>query len=192
MPAARLAAASTVLGEAAHAFGVGMRPLLTTAIIGARMRDGDIELRAFRDGDDRAIAALLGEPAVRRWWADGDYDRQHGWIVEVGGAMAGWIEYREETYKSFPSVALDIALTSALHGRGYGRRVLRLTIERFVAKGHHRFTIDPNVANVRAIRCYTAVGFKPVGVLRAYERNPAGGWNDGLLMDLVVLDGQWR
>jgi aminoglycoside 6'-N-acetyltransferase len=156
------------------------------------MRNGDIELRAFRDSDDEAIAALLAEPAVRRWWADGDYDSQHGWIVEVCGEMAGWIEYREETYKSYPSVALDIALTSTLHGRGYGRRVLRLAVEHFVANGHHRFTIDPNVENTRAIHCYTAVGFKPVGVLRAYERNPAGGWNDGLLMDLIVLNGEWR
>ncbi|MGH2831942.1 MAG: GNAT family N-acetyltransferase [Solirubrobacteraceae bacterium] len=86
-----------------------------------------------------------------------------------------------------PSVAFDIALTSALHGKGYGRRVLRA----FVAKGHHRFTIDPNPENERAVRCYEAVGFKPVGVMRAYERNPYSSWNDGLLMDLVVLDGQW-
>jgi aminoglycoside 6'-N-acetyltransferase len=59
-----------------------------------------------------------------------------------------------------------IALTTALHGYGYGRRALRLAIEQFVAKGHHRFTIDPDVANERAIRSYAAVGFKPVGVLR--------------------------
>ena len=73
-------------------------------------------------------------------------------------------------------------------GRGYGRRVLKLVIDHFVAKGHHRFTIDPDVTNARAIRCYSAVGFEPVGVMRAYERNPAGGWNDALLMDLIVLD----
>jgi aminoglycoside 6'-N-acetyltransferase len=155
------------------------------------MRNGDIELRAFRDGDDTAITALLAEPDVRKWWTDGEYDAEHGWVVEVGGETAGWIEYREETAESFPSVALDIALTSALHGRGYGRRVLGLAVEHFVAKGHHRFTIDPNVENARAIRCYEAVGFKPVGVLRAYERSLDDGWNDGLLMDLVVMDGHW-
>lgn len=75
--------------------------------------------------------------------------------------------------------------------RGYGRRALRLAIEHFVAKGHHRFTIDPDVENERAIRRYAVVGFKAVGVLRAYGRNPAGGWKDGVLMDLVVLDGRW-
>jgi aminoglycoside 6'-N-acetyltransferase len=64
-------------------------------------------------------------------------------------------------------------------------------VEHFAKKGHHRFTIDPNVANERAIRSYAPVGFKPVGVLRAYERDPDGGWCDGLLMDLIVLDGKW-
>jgi aminoglycoside 6'-N-acetyltransferase len=155
------------------------------------MRDAELELRPLGSADVPAIEALLAEPEVRRWWGDGSYQRAQGWVVEVSGELAGWVEYHEETYEWYPSVALDIALTTRLHGRGYGRRVLRLVVEHFVARGHHRFTIDPNVDNERAIRSYAAVGFKPVGVLRSHERNPAGGWNDGLLMDLVVLDGEW-
>jgi aminoglycoside 6'-N-acetyltransferase len=151
------------------------------------MRDGDIELRRFDSSDEGTLEALFAEPEVKRWWADGHYERGSGWLVEVGGEPAGWIEYVEEPYEWYPSVALDIALTTRLHGRGYGRRVLGLVIEHFKAKGHHRFTIDPNPANERAVRSFRAAGFEPVGILRAYERNPAGGWNDGLLMDLVVL-----
>jgi aminoglycoside 6'-N-acetyltransferase len=156
------------------------------------MRDGDLELRRFEHADAPAVEALFAEPGVRRWWADGDYDRDCGWVVELDGRFAGWVQYVEEPYPWYPSVALDIALTSELHGRGYGRRALKLAIEHFVAKGHHRFTIDPDPANERAVRCYEAVGFKRVGVLRAYEHDPDGGWKDGLLMDLVVLDGVWR
>lgn len=153
------------------------------------MRDGELELRPPESADDHArIAALLEEPDVKRWWADGDYERDHGWQIEVDGAFAGWVQYEEETYPSYPSVALDISLTTALHGRGYGRRALRLAVGHFVSRGHHRFTIDPDVANERAIRCYAGAGFEPVGVMRAYERRPEGGWNDALLMDLVVLD----
>jgi aminoglycoside 6'-N-acetyltransferase len=150
------------------------------------MRDGDLELRDFQPADAEKIEGMMSEPEVARWWPDGAYQRDHGWVVEVGGEFAGWIEYHEESDHWYPSVALDIALTTKLHGRGYGRRVLKLAIEHFVAKGHHRFTIDPDVENERAIRSYAAVGFEPVGVLRAYERNPEGGWNDGLLMDLIV------
>jgi aminoglycoside 6'-N-acetyltransferase len=150
------------------------------------MRDGDLSLRLPEPADVEALTALLAEPEVRRWWADGEYEHEHGWVIEVGGRFAGWVQYEEETYEWFPSVALDLSLTTALHGAGYGRRVLRLVIEHFAASGHHRFTIDPNVDNERAIRSYAGAGFEPVGVLRAHERNPAGGWNDSLLMDLIV------
>jgi aminoglycoside 6'-N-acetyltransferase len=155
------------------------------------MRDGEIEVRGFRPADAEALEALFAEPGVKRWWVDSDYDRNSGWVVEVDGELVGWVQYEEESYEWYPSVPLDMALTTALHGRGYGRRALRLAIEHFVAKGHHRFTIDPDVENERAIRRYAVVGFKAVGVLRAYGRNPAGGWKDGVLMDLVVLDGRW-
>jgi aminoglycoside 6'-N-acetyltransferase len=161
------------------------------AIIGGAMRSGDLLLRRFGPADAEALAALFAEPEVKRWWADDDYDREGGWVVDVGGEVAGWVQYEEESYEWYPSVAFDIALTTRLHGRGYGRRALRLAIEHFVSKGHHRFTIDPAVDNERAIRSYAAVGFRPVGVLRAYGRNPDGSWHDGLLMDLVVLDGEW-
>ena len=56
----------------------------------------------------------------------------------------------------------------------------------FVDRGHHRFTIDPAAGNERAIRCYAAVGFKPVGLMREYERVDSGPWHDGLLMDLLA------
>lgn len=53
--------------------------------------------------------------------------------------------------------------------------------------GHHRLVIDPAANNAPAIRCYAAVGFVPVGVLRQYERDADGaGWHDGLLMDLLA------
>ena len=53
-------------------------------------------------------------------------------------------------------------------------------------RGHHRLTIDPAVANEPAIRAYEAVGFKRVGVMRRYWRDPEGVWQDGLLLDLLA------
>jgi aminoglycoside 6'-N-acetyltransferase len=37
-----------------------------------------------------------------------------------------------------------------------------------------------------AIRCYVAVGFRRVGLMRKYERGRDGTWHDGLLMDLLA------
>jgi aminoglycoside 6'-N-acetyltransferase len=55
-----------------------------------------------------------------------------------------------------------------------------------VDHGHHRVVIDPAADNAAAIRCYSKVGFRPVGVMRRYERGPDGSWHDGLLMDLLA------
>ena len=55
-------------------------------------------------------------------------------------------------------------------------------------RGHHRLVIDPAASNARAIRAYEAVGFKPVGIMRMYERGPDGTFHDGLLMDLLTED----
>ena len=52
--------------------------------------------------------------------------------------------------------------------------------------GHHRLVIDPAADNAAAIRCYSKVGFRPVGVMRKYERGVDGTWHDGLLMDLLA------
>jgi aminoglycoside 6'-N-acetyltransferase len=150
------------------------------------LTEGDLSLRQFAAMDEAAVVAILCEPEVARWWPVPDFERDTGWVIEAGGRPSGWLEYHEEDYAWYPSVAFDIALTSALHGRGYGRRALRLAIDSFVAKGHHRFTLDPNVDNERAIRAYEALGFERAGVMRAYERNPAGGWNDALLLELIV------
>ena len=51
---------------------------------------------------------------------------------------------------------------------------------------HHRLVIDPATDDVAAIRCYTKVGFRPVGVMRQYERGPDGTGHDGLLMEMLA------
>ncbi len=157
------------------------------------LRRGGIVLRAAEEWDAAALLTLLNEPEVARWWGVNDLsdvneliERGEGWIVLVDAAFAGWIEYTEETDPMYRHVGLDISLITALHGQGHGRAVLRLAIDHFVERGHHRFTIDPRASNERAIRAYTAVGYRPVGILRSYERDPEGVWHDGLLMDLLV------
>lgn len=152
------------------------------------MRDGELELRGpLQDSDRAALAAIFAEPEVRRWWPVADYVADSGWMIDVAGEPSGWLEYHEQASEWFPSVAFDIALATRLHGGGYGRRALRLAIDHFAAKGHHRFTLDPNAVNERAIRCYTALGFETVGTMHAYERSAQGGWSDALLMELIRL-----
>jgi aminoglycoside 6'-N-acetyltransferase len=152
---------------------------------------GRLVLRPARAEDAEPLVAILREPGVAEWWGSYDVPQllpeiEDAFAIEVGGAVAGLILFEEETDGMYRHVALDISLGGAWQGRGLGREALRAAIRHFAARGHHRFTIDPTVANERAIRCYAAVGFKPVGVLRSYERAPDGTWRDNLLMDLLI------
>jgi aminoglycoside 6'-N-acetyltransferase len=156
-----------------------------------------VRLRPVADADVPAIAAILAEPDVVRWWGDHDEARvrrelledsgSEALAIEVDGELAGILIVTEEDDPGYRHAALDITLAGAYQGRGLGREALRLAIDRLVTEhGHHRFTIDPAAENERAIRCYEAVGFRPVGVMRRYERAPDGTWRDGLLMDLLA------
>jgi aminoglycoside 6'-N-acetyltransferase len=87
----------------------------------------------------------------------------------------------------YRSAGIDLILGAEWEGRGLGREAVGLLVRHLLeARGHHRLTIDPAAANERAIRCYEAVGFARVGVMRRYERADDGTWRDGLLMELLA------
>jgi aminoglycoside 6'-N-acetyltransferase len=163
------------------------------------MRGERIVLRPATEDDLDAIVAMLEEPEVAPWWGDYDAgrvrrdhledDESETYAIEVGDEFAGVLLISEENEPDYRHAALDISLRTALHDRGLGREALRVAIDHLAGeRGHHRFTIDPAADNARAIRCYRAVGFRPVGTLRRYWRAPGGEWRDGLLMDLLAED----
>lgn len=152
-----------------------------------------LTLRPSHPRDAEPLLEMLAEPAVAEWWGDNDRDSileeiEGAFTILVQGEIAGLLECHEESDETYPSVAFDIFLGTRFHGAHHARRALRLAIDHFAAHGHHRFTIDPTVTNEPAIRSYTAVGFKPVGIQRAAEKSPRGDWRDGLLMDLLAWE----
>jgi aminoglycoside 6'-N-acetyltransferase len=168
--------------------GAGARPTLT----GPRVR-----LRPGRPGDAEQLHAILAEPSVARWWGEPDPVpviaeglRGRGssvlLVVEVGGQVAGGIQYHEENDPMYRHAGIDIYLGGRFQGQGAGREAVAL-LARFLLerRGHHRITIDPAAANDRAVRSYTTVGFRRVGVMREYGRGADGRYHDGLLMDLL-------
>jgi len=160
----------------------------TPALQGPRVR-----LRRPDSADLPALAAIRAEPGVCRWWgesqpgdleppADGDL-----LAIEVDGSVAGAIQYEEVTDPMYHSAGIDLFLGAEWQGRGLGREAVGLLARHLIdARGHHRLTIDPAADNERAIRCYTAVGFERVGLMRQYERAADGTWRDGLLMELLA------
>jgi aminoglycoside 6'-N-acetyltransferase len=160
------------------------------------LRGAQVTLRPLRDGDDATLRAIRTEPDVARWWGlpgadasrvDGDdNDDEVVLAIESHGELVGAIQYHEEPDPDYRHASLDIYLSTRAQGRGLGGDAIR-TLARYLfdERGHHRLTIDPAASNSRAIAAYANVGFRPVGVMRQYERGPDGSWHDGLLMDLL-------
>jgi len=158
-----------------------------------------VRLRPGETGDIRQLLALLREPSVAAWWneppgeaevADLLAGREHDGVmlaIEVEGAVAGGIQLWEELDPEYRHAGIDVFLGSRWQGYGLGGEAVWLAARYlFEERGHHRLTIDPSAGNARAIRCYERLGFRPVGVLRQYERGPDGQWRDGLLMDMLT------
>ncbi|ODU05833.1 MAG: GNAT family N-acetyltransferase [Pseudonocardia sp. SCN 72-86] len=143
-----------------------------------------------------AFIDILRHPEVERWWGGYDLERvrrellgPHGYAVELAGDVIGLVIFHEEEDPDYRHAGVDIALHPDAHGQGLGADALRTLVRYlFTRRGHHRIVIDPAATNGRAIRSYERVGFRPVGVMRRYERGADGTWHDGLLMDLLRED----
>ncbi|MDO3700389.1 GNAT family protein [Micromonospora sp. C28SCA-DRY-2] len=162
------------------------------------LRGRAVTLRPAGAADVPALAAIRADPQVRHWWRGGD-DLSAAVAADLAdpdltvyavlhdGRVVGAIQWYAEDDPDYRHASLDIFLDPSVHGRGLGPDAIRTLVRHLVeAHGHHRFTIDPAAANTPAIRSYAKVGFRPVGVLRRYERGEDGRWHDGLLMDLLA------
>ena len=144
-----------------------------------------------------AIRAIRATPEVSLRWADDDgfplddepEATRFAVLLRDDPRPRGHVQYSEENTPGYRHASIDIFLDPEIHGRGYGREVVATVAAHLIDdRGHHRLTIDPAADNAPAIACYAAVGFRPVGRMRKYERGPDGTFHDGLLMDLLADD----
>lgn len=109
------------------------------------------------------------------------------YVIELEDRLVGWIRWGAEDEPDYRHANMDIYVDPAVHGRGVCTDAVRtLARHLIVDHGHHRVVIDPAADNTAAIRCYTKVGFRPVGIMRRYERGNDRRWHDNLLMDLLA------
>jgi aminoglycoside 6'-N-acetyltransferase len=158
------------------------------------LRGERVVLRPVADADRARLREILAEPEVARWWGLSSVvsapaepaEDEVELAIELGDDVVGVIQYAEENEPDYRHAGVDIYLTTSVQGQGVGPDAIR-TLARYLfeERGHHRLTIDPAASNARAIAAYAKVGFKPVGIMRQYERGPDGTWHDGLLMDLL-------
>ena len=189
----RLAAPSAPSAPSALAAAVGATSGSLPTLAGAL-----VSLRPATEADVPALAAIRAAPEVyARWGGDADLTAEvrsdlddpdsPTFVIEADGRVVGAIQYYEESDPMYRHAGMDLYLDPAVAGRGLGTDTVR-TMARYLIRdrGHHRLVIDPAADNTAAIRTYQKVGFRPVGVMRRYERGPDGRWHDGLLMDLLA------
>ena len=161
-----------------------------------------VRLRTADRSDIPRLADIRRAPEVHRHWRGGDDlvkaveedfaeldDGVAAYVIELDGQVVGWVQWAAEDEPDYRHANIDIYVDPAAHGRGIGTDALR-TLARhiFTDHGHHRIEIDPAADNEAAIRCYTKVGFRPVGITRRSERGNDGTWHDSFLMDLLPED----
>jgi aminoglycoside 6'-N-acetyltransferase len=161
------------------------------------LRGDRIRLRELTADDVSHVAEMNALPEVARWWSprDPDYIRDKldrddltCWVVQFEDDVVGFVQAYEDRHPEYRHGGLDLFLHPAVHGRGLGQDVVRTVCRHLLEdRGHHRLVIDPAEANVRAIRCYEAVGFRRVGVMRSYWWDHVEQrWTNGVLLDLLA------
>jgi aminoglycoside 6'-N-acetyltransferase len=161
------------------------------------LRGERVTLRPLEERDRQRLIEILQEPEVARWFGTSPPEESAdefisdpevtGFAVEDEGDVAGAIAYYEEETPDYRHAGIDLFIATESQNRGLGTDAVR-TLARYLLeeRGHHRLIIDPAASNARAIKVYERVGFKPVGLMRKYERGADGSFHDGLLMDLLA------
>jgi aminoglycoside 6'-N-acetyltransferase len=166
------------------------------------LHGAEVTLRLATEADVPALVEIRRTPEVHRWWrgdltdpagladsiiTDMHDPAEHHLVIEHQGRIVGSIQWYAEDDPDYRHAGIDIYLDPSVRGRGLGADAIHtLARHLFDEYGHHRIVIDPAAENTAAIRCYTKVGFRPVGVMRQYERGADGSWHDGVLMDLLA------
>ena len=138
---------------------------------------------AFRSVTRRDLPLLrqwLAQPHVREWWGDDveaslaeieeaiDSVSTEPLIVALDGRAIAYLQsydpHLEDDHpyqdQPFGTLGLDITIGEAeMLGRGHGPAILDQFAEDLFAEGAPRLVIDPDPANLRAIRAYEKAGF---------------------------------
>jgi aminoglycoside 6'-N-acetyltransferase len=169
-----------------------------------------ITFRPVVEQDLPLLADWLARPHWREWW--GDPETELGYIREmvegrdttqpfffqIDGTDRGYIQVwyikdqlGTEWVKEYPwlmllpedAVGVDLSLANREElSKGIGTEVLRAFVRKLRRDGYDRIIIDPDPANLRAVRAYRKAGFREIVDL-------LGRTDDSLLMEHVNTEG---
>ncbi|QKC80644.1 GNAT family N-acetyltransferase [Mesorhizobium sp. NZP2077] len=161
------------------------------------------DFRPVTEKDLPMIAGWLAEPHVAEWWDDPETEiaeiRAHidsisvePLIVELDGKPIAYLQsydpHLEDDHpyadQPFGTLGIDLSIgRPELLGIGHGSAIVRQFVEDLFDEGVPRVIIDPDPANLRAIRAYEKAGFRAID--RRQSRH-----GDVVLMAIDADDGQ--
>jgi len=159
-----------------------------------------VKLRTTTDSDRGPLIAIRSSAPVQEWWRGDDLlaeldsdlneDSVHRFTIRNRAAsIVGWVQFIEVGEAECWHASVEVYIDANAHRQGYASDAIQCLADYlFDVVGHHRLTFDPAADNSPAIACYSKAGFKPVGVLRGYERRLGRESSDGLLMDMLISD----
>jgi aminoglycoside 6'-N-acetyltransferase len=136
--------------------------------------------RPVTEADLPMIAGWLAEPHVAEWWDDPETEiasiKGHidsisvePLVIELDGKPIGYLQsydpHLEDDHpyqdQPFGTLGIDISIGDpTLVGIGHGSAIIRQFVDTLFAEGTPRVVIDPDPANIRAIRAYEKAGFR--------------------------------
>lgn len=103
-------------------------------------------------------------------------------VAESGGSIVG---YGIVAMGAGEAHVLNLCVAEGVRGRGIGRRMLQLLIERSVQAGMQDVFLEVRPTNPHAIALYQSVGFVEVGRRRGYYQAEVGR-EDALVLKLAL------
>ena len=135
--------------------------------------------RAVEKSDLPLLKDWIAEPHWQEWWGKADEalaeieaamdeDATEPMIVELGGRPIAYVQtydpHLEDDHpyqdQPFGTLGMDVSIgEKAMLNQGHGSRIIKALAELLFEEGVPRVIIDPDPANVRAIKAYEKVGF---------------------------------
>jgi ribosomal-protein-alanine N-acetyltransferase len=101
-------------------------------------------------------------------------------VAEVDGTIAG---YSIVAMGAGEAHLLNLCVRADVRGRGVGRRMLRMLVERVRQSGAEAVFLEVRPSNPGAIALYESEGFARIGLRKGYYQ-AAGGREDALVLKL--------
>jgi ribosomal-protein-alanine N-acetyltransferase len=126
--------------------------------------------------------AIYPHPWTRANFSDSLQAGYHCWIVECGGATAG---YTVVAIAAGEAHLLNLSIAAAWRRRGVGRDLLHFALKLARDYGAGRILLEVRPSNAAAVALYSSAGFAEIGQRRSYY--PAGeGREDAIVFERML------